>query len=357
MISTLAGPASLLWLGGSDDVAEHRGTASVPEDRVQKTKTLSSEIQEHRRIADFTQEELARRAGIGVSTLRDLEQGRVRRPRPDSVRRIAGALGVGYEAFEALPVHPPRMFVEVLGPTRVTCGGVPVDLAPLRLRAILGVLAAHLGRRVGRDTLVDVLWGPVPPPEAVAALHSYISRLRGLLTAGARGGPAREVIAADADGYRLVVSGEEVDLGVFRAGAAKARQLAQAGAVEAAFESFRDALAQWSGEPFLEFPRLRGLPWVDALSAERAAATVECADLALQVGRGGEVVGLLRQAAAADPFHEPLHARLILALDAAGQRAAAVRVYAGVRRRLADELGVPPCAELASAFQQVITAY
>ncbi len=324
---------------------------------MEKTRTLSSEIQQHRRIADFTQEELARRAGIGVSTLRDLEQGRVRRPRPESVRRIAGALGVGYEAFEALPVRPPRMFVEILGPTRVACDGVPVDLGPLRLRAILGVLAAHLGRRVGRDTLVDILWGPVPPPGAVATLHTYISRLRGLLTAGARGGPVREVIAADADGYRLAVSGEEVDLGVFRARAAKARQLARAGAIEAGLQSFCDALAQWSGEPFLEFPRLRGLPWVDALGAERVAATVECADLALRAGRGGEVVGLLRLAATVDPFHEPLHARLILALDAAGQRAAAVRVYAGVRRRLAEELGVPPGAELASAFQRVITAY
>jgi DNA-binding SARP family transcriptional activator len=189
----------------------------------------------------------------------------------------------------------------------------------------------------------------------VATLHTYISRLRGLLTGGARGGPVREVIAADADGYRLVLSAEEVDLGVFRARAAKARHLARAGAVEAGFQSFRDALAQWSGEPFLEFSRLRGLPWVDALGAERTGVTVECADLALRAGRGGEVVGLLRQGAAADPFHEPLHARLILALDAAGQRAAAVRAYAGVRRRLADELGVSPGAELASAFQQVLS--
>ena len=321
---------------------------------MQKTRTLSSEIQEHRRIADFTQQELARRAGIGVSTLRDLEQGRVSRPRPESVRRLAGALGVGYEAFEALPVHPPHVFVEILGPTRISCDGVPVDVAPLRLRAILGVLAAHLGRRVGRDTLVDILWGPVPPPGAVATLHTYISRLRGLITAAQRGGPPVEVIVADAEGYRLAVADEEVDLGVFRAGVAKSRQLARVGAAEAGFQSFRDALTQWSGEPFLEFPQLRGLPWVDALGAERAAATVECADLALRAGHGGEVVDLLRQVAAADPFHEPLHARLILALHASGQRAGAVRVYAAVRSRLADELGVLPGAELASAFQQVL---
>ncbi|MBX7268722.1 helix-turn-helix transcriptional regulator [Micromonospora sp. Llam7] len=40
----------------------------------------------------LTQQELAVRAGVGVGTVRDLEQGRSSRPRASSVQALAGAL-------------------------------------------------------------------------------------------------------------------------------------------------------------------------------------------------------------------------------------------------------------------------
>ena len=48
----------------------------------------------HRRRARLTQEELARLAGVGVRTVRDLERGRASRPQRTTVELLAGALGL-----------------------------------------------------------------------------------------------------------------------------------------------------------------------------------------------------------------------------------------------------------------------
>lgn len=48
-----------------------------------------------RRSAGLSQEELAELSGLSVRMIRNLERGRTRRPHPDSVRRLAGGLGLG----------------------------------------------------------------------------------------------------------------------------------------------------------------------------------------------------------------------------------------------------------------------
>jgi len=53
-------------------------------------------------------------------------------------------------------------------------------------------------------------------------------------------------------------------------------------------------------------------------------------------------------------LHEPLHARLVLALVRAGDRAAALQVHAEISDRLADELGVLPGDELAAAYREAV---
>jgi transcriptional regulator with XRE-family HTH domain len=58
----------------------------------------------HRERALLSQEQLAERAGLSVRTIRELEAGRVRRPRGTSVRLLAQALGLRgslRQAFEA----------------------------------------------------------------------------------------------------------------------------------------------------------------------------------------------------------------------------------------------------------------
>jgi transcriptional regulator with XRE-family HTH domain len=72
----------------------------------------------HRRWVGLSQRELAERAGLSVTTVRDLEQGRTRQPQLPSVRALSTALGLNKDAASALRdaavvedtawVRPPR---------------------------------------------------------------------------------------------------------------------------------------------------------------------------------------------------------------------------------------------------------
>jgi hypothetical protein len=55
---------------------------------------LAAMVRAHRRLAGLTQRQLAALAGISVAALRDLEQGRIRQPRAESVARLARVLGL-----------------------------------------------------------------------------------------------------------------------------------------------------------------------------------------------------------------------------------------------------------------------
>jgi DNA-binding XRE family transcriptional regulator len=54
-------------------------------------------IQRCRQVTGLTQEELAERTQLSVRTIGNLERGAVQKPRRDTVRRLAGALGLSGE--------------------------------------------------------------------------------------------------------------------------------------------------------------------------------------------------------------------------------------------------------------------
>lgn len=87
----------------------------------------------------------------------------------------------------------------------------------------------------------------------------------------------------------------------------------------------------------------------DAVDRERLAAIREFADAALGAGVPDAVLPELRAAVAGHPMDEPLRARLILALGAAGHRTEALNACQDACARLAEELGIDPGAELRDA--------
>src|SRR6185312_3700302 len=60
----------------------------------QHTPSFGALLKTLRGAAGLTQEALAERAGLSVRGLQDLERGHSRRPRRDTVERLAGALGL-----------------------------------------------------------------------------------------------------------------------------------------------------------------------------------------------------------------------------------------------------------------------
>jgi transcriptional regulator with XRE-family HTH domain len=62
------------------------------------TEAFGSQLAAFRRMAGLSQEELAGRSGLSNRAIGNLERGRTRWPHPDSVRRLADALGLNEEA-------------------------------------------------------------------------------------------------------------------------------------------------------------------------------------------------------------------------------------------------------------------
>src|SRR5215468_5010921 len=69
---------------------------------VDQSVSFGALLREHRRRTGLSQRGLAERAGLSVTTVRDLEQGRTRQPQPPSVRALATALGLDEHAAAAL---------------------------------------------------------------------------------------------------------------------------------------------------------------------------------------------------------------------------------------------------------------
>ena len=73
--------------------------------------SFAAHLKRRRAAAGLTQEELAERAGISVRSIGDLERGAAHRPRKDTARLLAAALGLPpeeREAFVAAARRPPR---------------------------------------------------------------------------------------------------------------------------------------------------------------------------------------------------------------------------------------------------------
>ncbi len=325
---------------------------------------LGALVRDRRRAAGLTQRQLAERSGLSVTTLRDLEQGRSRRPRQGSLDALARALGLDARQLAVLAAaggtarpasreapgeHGSGLWVAVLGPLAGWRDGLAVRLGPPRQAAVAGLLAIQPGELVRRETVIDVLWGQRPPVTAAELVQAHVSRLRRVLDPAGSGlveqGPA---------GYRLCAGPGELDAAAFAELAGQAGMVAAAGDAAAACGLYARALDLWRGEPAADVPVLRGHPAVTGLARRRAEAVLGYADAACRVGWHRRVLPLLEELAREQPLEERVHARLMVALAGAGQQAAAIGVFEALRRRLDLDLGVRPGPELAAAHQRVL---
>jgi DNA-binding SARP family transcriptional activator len=247
-----------------------------------------------------------------------------------------------------------RLRVQILGPLRVWRDGREVDAGPRQQRSVLAFLAARAGNPVTVTEMIDLLWGEDPPPSAVNAVHRYVGALRRVLdpTIEARS-PGRWLVR-HGPGYRLGVARENLDLAAFRHAAGAARSSVRDGDEATALERYVEALRLWQGRPgggIADTVAAQAL--FASLTGEYVAVAVDAARLARRLGCPERVVELLRQAAVAAPFDEPLHAELVSAMVAAGRHADALAAYVAIRDRLASELDIEPSSVLEEAHRAV----
>lgn len=321
--------------------------------------SLGSRLRDCRLRAGLTQQEAADLAGVSVAGLRDVEQGRVLRPRASTLRRLADAMGLSSIELDQLvnasegDTTTRSVRVEILGPLRVTVAGAVVDPGSETQRVLLGLLALSPNGVVSRDALVEGVWGARPPLGAVELLQSRISRLRRRLQPPGSDPDASAVMAARG-GYQLTIARDAHDMLIFQRLVACARQARDAGDQPHAVAVFAQAVRLWRGEPLTGLSVLTSHPVVVNLIADWQQVVCEYAQVACELGRFDEVLPHLERITKSDPLHELAHAQLMIALAGSGQQAAALSIFDELRRRLAGELGTDPSPELASAHQKIL---
>ncbi|MFB7948317.1 BTAD domain-containing putative transcriptional regulator [Kitasatospora phosalacinea] len=243
---------------------------------------------------------------------------------------------------------------QVLGPVQAWRGDVPLALGSPQQQAVLVALLLNEGRPVTTDDLVDGIWGDRTPPQAVAALRTYVSRLRSVLEPNRTARKPSEVLVSMTDGYALRIPADALDLVVFERHVADASGARADGGLRPAHDTLMAALDLWRGRPLAGVPG----PYADAQRnrlAERQLAVAEerCA-LALEIGLHADVVAELNSLSAAYPLRERLRELLMLALYRSGRQAESLGVYADTRKLLIDELGVEPGGGLSTMHGRIL---
>ncbi|MFE4832249.1 BTAD domain-containing putative transcriptional regulator [Streptomyces sp. NPDC056672] len=246
----------------------------------------------------------------------------------------------------------------ILGPVRAWRGEKEVTLGPPQQRVLLAVLLAHAGQPVGMDTMVDVLWGEAPPTTAVNAVYRQMGELRRRLEPGLPLRVAGRWLVRASGGYQLNADVDTVDLLRFRDLVGRARAANQDGGLDKSVALFLEAVALRQGPAAAGIPAdSRAHPAFVALDREYLIAVKEAADAALDHGAAERFLMVLHRVAAEHPLDEPLQARLVLVLAAAGHRAEALDTWQKVRAGLAEELGISPGPELREAQKRILGTY
>ncbi|MFD5031638.1 BTAD domain-containing putative transcriptional regulator [Streptomyces sp. NPDC058220] len=248
----------------------------------------------------------------------------------------------------AVPGNSGALRFSVLGPVRAWRGGDPLSSGSPQQRAVLAALLLREGRTATAGELIDALWGDDPPSQALAALRTYASRLRKVLTPG--------VLVSESGGYALRTEPNALDLTVAQELVTDADKARAAGDRSQARALISKSLGLWDGEALASVPG----PYADTqrtrLEEWRIQLTETRLDLDLELGCHAEAVSELTALTAAHPLRERLRELLMLALYRSGRQAEALAVYVDTRRLLADELGVDPRPELARLQQRILRA-
>ncbi|MFE5583670.1 BTAD domain-containing putative transcriptional regulator [Kitasatospora sp. NPDC056531] len=257
--------------------------------------------------------------------------------------------------FRETPQAPALRF-QVLGPVQAWLDDKPLSLGSPQQQAVLTTLLLHSGRLVTTQDLVDALWGDRPPTQAVAALRTYVSRLRSVIEPRREVRRPAELLISVADGYALRIPGEALDLTVFERLSAEAAAARTSGDRHEAHRLLVQALNLFSGRPLTGIPG----PYADAqrlrLAERQVAAAEELCAAALDIGLHAEIVGELNNLTAEHPLRERLRELLMLALYRCGRQAEALGVYTDTRKLLIEELGVEPGAGLSAMHTRILAA-
>lgn len=238
---------------------------------------------------------------------------------------------------------PPMLEFRILGPLEVWDGEKALSLGGPRQRAVLAVLAMHVGEVVPSERLITYLWGESPPPTAATSLQNAVSQLRKGLGA--------EVVETRAPGYALNAEKDAVDARRFERLLNEARLVDAEDRLRLVVEALQlwrgPALGDFAYESFAQNEAAR-------LDELRLTAVEERVEAELELGSSAELVGELEAVVRENPLRERPRGQLMLALYRSGRQAEALQAYQDARRMLVEELGVEPTPALQQLHASIL---
>jgi len=243
----------------------------------------------------------------------------------------------------------------VLGSLQVRINGRECTPRASKVRQVLALCLLRANQIVSLDSMIAELWDDRPPRTAVTTAQTYIYQLRKLIATHGGERLASETIRTAPPGYIIHVTNSQLDCVQFERMAEHGRALLVAGETSRAAVLLRQALRLWSG------PALTGVEHGRLLQSD-VAHLEEMRMLALELrlraemrlGYHRELIPELKSLVQTHPYHEWLHAQLMIALQRSGRRGDALSAYREVRRLLSTELGVEPSADLQRVHEKVL---
>jgi pentatricopeptide repeat protein len=269
---------------------------------------------------------------------------------PAAARRALAAL-----AGQPDDIRRDEPTTETVGAVVRLCGEVEVTLADRRIdpllpgrqgRVLATYLVLHRDRPVPRGELLEALWPAGAPAKADGALRALLSKARRAFGTEVLRGRSEIVLDLPAPVW--------VDVEVLARSATEAGRHLATGDAGAALAAAQEALDACGHAPPLD----HDAPWVHELRREldvhRLDAAESLAFAAFALGDLTTALHAARRVAEQAPYRESGQAVLIRALAARGNVSEALRVYESLRRRLRDDLGTAPSAELKALHLELL---
>ncbi len=240
----------------------------------------------------------------------------------------------------------------ILGPLEVFVDGHPAALGGVKQRALLAALLLRANTAVSTEELIDLVWSEDPPPNARAAIHVYLSRLRRLLATSDHEAPLVRRTA----GYQLAVAPEQLDADSFDLLADEGRVAFASGDATRAEIWFTKALDLWRGSALADLAKEQAFA-ADRHRLDEARVRVfeERVDARLALGRPQDTIPDLQRLIQTYPYRERLRVQLMRSLWACGRQADALEAFRAARTTLTTELGLEPGKELRQVQHAILT--
>ncbi|WP_431990649.1 AfsR/SARP family transcriptional regulator [Streptomyces albogriseolus] len=243
------------------------------------------------------------------------------------------------------------MDIGTLGPFRFRINETEATPRAPKIRQMLALFTVRSNQVVLLQDLVQELWSDNPPQSTKITLQTYIVRLRQQLSNDlAEGGASigsKDLLQTFHGGYRLTVDPAVLEHRRFEELSTRGRRALLSGDSATASLTLRSALDLWRGAALVDVrtgPLLQA--HVTRMNNARVSAVEQLMEAEIRQGRHLDVLGDLTDLAAENPFHENLHAQLMIALYRAGRRSQALEVFARLRGTLVEDLGIDPSRQL-----------